>query len=179
MIFIESKLKGAYIIEIERQCDERGFFARTFCKKEFDVYGIDFNCVQCNTSSNKLRGTLRGMHLQRVPHEEAKLVRCIRGCVYDVIVDLRKDSPSYLQWDAFELSESNGRAFFIPKGFAHGYQTLEDDSEVFYQVDEFYHPECAQVIRYDDTRIGIDWPKCERLIISAKDAAYSVYSSEF
>ena len=172
MIFRETKLKGAFIIEPERLEDERGFFARTFCQEEFEAHGLNPAVVQCNISFNKKRGTLRGMHYQVVPHEEAKLVRCTRGAIYDVIIDLRPESPTLKQWVGVELTADNRRMLYIPEGFAHGFQTLEDDTEVFYQMSEFYHLECARGVRWDDRVFGIEWPLAE-VIISAKDRGYS------
>ena len=158
MFFIETKLKGSFIIELERLEDERGFFARSFCQREFEKHGLNPRIVQCNVSFNKKKSTLRGMHYQVVPHEEAKLVSCIRGAIYDVIIDLRPNSPTYCQWFAVELSAENYKMLYIPEGFAHGFQTLEDNTVVFYQMSEFYHPECARGVRWDDSAFGIDWP---------------------
>lgn len=172
MIFKETKLKGAYIIELEPIEDERGFFARSFCIEEFKKNGINFNIVQCNISYNEKKGTLRGMHYQVAPYEEAKLVSCIKGAIYDIIIDLRKSSFTYCQWVAVELTAENYKMLYIPKGFAHGFQTLEDNSVVFYQMSEFYHPECARGVRWDDPAFGIKWPLAE-VIISAKDRGYS------
>lgn len=174
MIFKETKLKGAYLVELELAKDERGFFARSFCQKEFQRHSIDFNIVQCNLSFNKENATLRGMHYQSVPYEEAKLVSCIKGKIYDVIVDLRKDSATYCQWYATELSEENYKTIYIPKGFAHGFQTLESNSVVFYQMSEFYHPECARGIRWDDPLFLIEWPSNNQ-IISSKDRASPLF----
>jgi dTDP-4-dehydrorhamnose 3,5-epimerase len=171
MIFKETKLKGAYIIELEPIKDERGFFARTFCQKEFTKYNLNSHIVQCNISFNKKRGTLRGMHYQVAPYEEAKLVSCIRGAIYDVIIDLRPDSPTYCQWFAVELSSEDYKMLYVPKGFAHGFQTLEDNTVVFYQMSEFYHPECARGARWDDKAFGIEWPISVK-IISEKDLSY-------
>ena len=171
MIFIETKLKGAFIIEPERLEDERGFFARTWCQREFEAYGLDPRLVQCNISFNKKKGTLRGMHYQVAPHQEAKLVRCTMGAIYDVIIDLRPDSPTFKEWVVVELTAENRRILYIPEGFAHGFQTLVDDTEVFYQMSEFYHPECARGARWNDPAFAIVWPPAER-IISAKDQAY-------
>lgn len=158
MKFIETKLAGAYIIEAERLEDERGFFARTFCQKEFAAHGLITTFVQCNISFNKHKGTLRGLHYQIEPHPETKLVCCTQGAIYDVIVDLRPGSPTYAQWIAVELSAKNRRMLYIPEGFAHGFQTLSDESQVFYQMSEFYHPECARGVRWDDRAFGIEWP---------------------
>src|SRR5665648_637609 len=141
MRFTETRLKGAFIIEPERLEDERGFFARTFCQKEFEAHGLNPRIVQCNISYNKHKGTLRGMHYQVVPMAEAKLVSCTRGAIYDVIIDLRPESPTYCQWFAEELNAENRKMIYIPESFAHGFQTLEGETEVFYQMSEFYSPE--------------------------------------
>ncbi len=167
MIFKETKLKGAYIIEIEPLEDERGFFARAFCQKEFEEHGLSSHVAQCNVSYNKRKGTLRGMHYQASPYEEAKLVSCIRGAIYDVILDLRPRSGTYKQWISAELSDENRRMLYIPEGFAHGFQTLKDNTEVFYQMSEFYHPECAGGVRWDDPAFGIEWPISEKIISDA------------
>jgi len=174
MIFAETKLKGAFIIEPERQEDERGFFARTWCQREFETHGLNPRLVQCNISFNKKKGTLRGMHYQIPPHEEAKLVRCTMGAIYDVIIDLRPHSSTFKQWLSIELTADNRRMLYIPEGFAHGFQTLEDDTEVFYQMSEFYHPECARGIRWDDPALKIRWP-FSPLIVSNKDLDYPFF----
>lgn len=171
MIFRETKLKGAFIIDVEPSTDERGFFARTWCQREFAVHGLKSRFVQCNISYNKKKGTLRGMHYQIAPHAEAKVVRCTRGAIYDVIIDLRPDSPTFKQWLAVELTADNRRMLYIPEEFAHGFQTLEDDTEVFYQMSEFYHPECARGVRWDDEAFGIEW-QGEISIISENDRSY-------
>jgi dTDP-4-dehydrorhamnose 3,5-epimerase len=208
MIFKETKLKGAYIIELEPIEDERGFFARSFCQKEFGLHGINLNIAQCNISFNKKKGTLRGMHYQAAPHEEAKIVSCIGGSIYDVIVDLRPDSSTYCKWIAIELSaasreqevvnseqeavssESSAhrspltayslsrssltahyKMLYIPKGFAHGFLTLEDNTEVFYHMSEFYAPGCGRGVRWNDPAFGIDWP-AEVNVISDQDRTY-------
>lgn len=158
MQFIETKLKGAYIIDLEPRSDSRGFFARTFCQQEFEAHGLNPNVVQCNLSFNTKKGTLRGLHYQRPPATEAKLIRCIRGAIYDVIVDMRPESPTYLQHVGVELSAENHRAFYIPDLFAHGYQALTDGAEALYQVSEFYTPGVEGGLRYDDPVLGIDWP---------------------
>ncbi len=158
MRFIETQLKGAFVIELEKVEDERGFFARTFCQKEFDAHGLNPRVAQCNFTYTRKKGTLRGMHYQASPHAEAKLVRCIRGAIFDVIIDLRRDSPSFRQWTAVELTAENGKLLYVPEGFAHGFQTLEDDTEVFYQMSDFYDPECARGVRWDDPALGIAWP---------------------
>ena len=171
MIFTDTELKGAYIIELEPLEDERGFFARSFCQREFEKHGLNLCVVQCNVSYNKKKGTLRGMHYQVPPHEEAKLVSCIRGAIYDVIIDLRPDSTTYCQWFALELSAENYKMLYVPEGFTHGFQTLEDNTIVFYQMSEFYHPECARGARWDDPAFGIRWPLPNR-VMSKKDLSY-------
>lgn len=175
MIFTETKLKGSYIIDIEPIEDERGFFARTWCHKEFDKVNLNFNIVQCNTSNNKKKGTIRGMHYQVSPFEEAKLVQCTRGAIYDVIIDLRPNSNTFLNWIAVELTHKNKRMLYIPEGFAHGFQTLEDDSDVFYQMGELYHPECARGIKWNDKKFNIEWPITDGITISNKDNNYLEY----
>ena len=174
MKFIETKLKGAYIIEFQPVEDERGFFSRTFCIDEFKKNRIHFNIVQCNISYNKKRGTLRGMHYQIARHEEAKIVRCTIGALYDVIIDLRPDSGTFTKWVAFELTAENRRMLYVPEGFAHGFQTLEDNTEVLYQMSESYHPECARGVRWDDPVFGIEWPKVGPILLS-RDKNYSNY----
>lgn len=171
MKFIPTELKGAHLIELERLEDERGFFARTFCRDEFAAHRLRSTFTQCNVSFNAQRGTLRGMHYQAKPHEEAKLVRCTRGAIYDVIVDLRKGSPTYKRWTAVELTADNGRMLYVPEGFAHGFQTLEDNSEVFYQMSEMYHPESARGLRWNDVAFAIRWP-LPRPILSERDARF-------
>lgn len=175
MIFRETRLKGAYIIELEPLEDERGFFARSFCRQEFEKYALKTCIVQCNVSFNKKKGTLRGMHYQVPPHEEAKLVKCTRGAIYDVIIDLRRQSPTFKQWAAAELSADNRKMLYVPEGFAHGFQTLADDTEVFYQMSEFYHPESAKGVRWDDPVFGIAWPETGCRMISDKDNSYPGY----
>jgi dTDP-4-dehydrorhamnose 3,5-epimerase len=168
MIFTETKLRGAYVIEPQTLNDERGFFARTWSGEEFSAKGLNANLVQCNTSNNKLKGTVRGMHFQSPPHEEAKLIRCTAGALYDVIVDLRPDSPTWGQWFGIELTRQNLRMIYVPEGFAHGYQTLADDTDVFYQVSAYYHQESASGVRWDDPTIAIDWP-LQISVISERD----------
>lgn len=171
MKFIKTRLEGAFLIEPERLEDKRGFFARTWCKREFEDNGLNTNLVQCNISYNKQKGTLRGMHHQVYPSEEVKLVRCTSGAIYDVIVDIRPGSPSYKLWIAVELSAENRKMIYIPGGFSHGFMTIEDDTEVFYQMSAFYAPEYARGIRWDDPAFGIEWPK-EIAVISEKDKSY-------
>lgn len=175
MKFIETQLKGAFIIEPERLEDERGFFQRSFCQNEFEAHGLNPKVVQCNISYNKHKGTLRGMHYQAAPMAEAKLIRCTRGAIYDVIIDLRPESPTYCQWLAKELNAENFRMIYIPEGFAHGFQTLEDDTEVFYQMSEFYSPEHARGVRWDDPMFAIEW-LLNTKIISEKDKNFPLIS---
>jgi len=171
MIFKETKLKGAYIIELEPMADERGFFARSYCQEEFEAHGLNTRIVQCNVSYNKKKGTLRGMHYQTAPYEEVKLINCPRGVIYDVIIDLRPYSPTYSQWFAVELSSENNNMIYIPKGLVHGFQTLEDDTVVNYQMSEFYHAECARGLRWNDPAFVIEWP-LPNPILSDKDQSY-------
>lgn len=171
VIFAETKLKGAFIVELERMEDERGFFARAFCQQEFEAHGLNPRVAQCSISFNRKKGTLRGMHYQVAPHQEAKVVRCTRGALYDVIIDLRPDSPTFKQWVAVELTPENHLMLYIPEGFAHGFQTLQDDTEVFYQISDFYYPDCARGLRWDDRVFGIDWPMPPE-VMSRRDSAY-------
>ena len=158
MIFTETTLKGAYLIDPERVEDDRGFFARSWCQREFRAQGLNPSLVQCNVSFNRRKGTLRGMHYQAAPHAEAKLVRCTSGAIYDVIVDLRADSPSLKQWIGVELSAASRRMLYIPEGFGHGFQTLEDNTEVFYQMSAFHHAESIRGWRWNDPAFAITWP---------------------
>ncbi len=171
MIFSETKLKGVYVIDLEKVEDERGFFARTFDEKEFEARGLNARWVQCNISFNKKKGTLRGMHYQAAPYQEAKLVRCTMGALYDVIVDLRPDSPTFKQWAGVELSADNRRMLYIPEGFAHGFQTLIDNTEISYQMSECHHPESAKGVPWDDPAFQIEWP-FSQLICSGKDRGW-------
>ena len=171
MIFKPTKLAGACVIEIERRSDERGFFARTFCEREFADNGLPARFPQCNLSFNQSAGTLRGMHYQAAPLREAKLVRCSRGGIYDVIVDLRVDSPTRFDWIGVELTADNASALFVPEGFAHGYITLTDGAEVFYHMSEFYRAEGARGVRWNDPRFDIRWPLTPA-VISERDATY-------
>lgn len=172
MIFVETELSGALVVEPERLADGRGFFARTFCREELQSRGIDFQVAQCDVSFNQTKGTVRGMHYQLAPHAEAKLVSCRKGAIYDVIIDLRPGSPTFKRWAAVELSEENRRILYIPKGFAHGFQTLVDESEVFYMMSELFYPECAGGVRWNDPLFRIRWP-LPVSAISEKDAAYA------
>jgi dTDP-4-dehydrorhamnose 3,5-epimerase len=158
MRFLPTKLEGAFVIEAEPAEDSRGLFARTFCAREFEKHGLATAFVQCSTSFSVRRGTLRGLHYQRPPACEAKLVRCVAGALYDVIVDLRPASPTYLQHVGVELTARNRRSIYVPEMFAHGFQTLEDDTEVLYQISEYYAPDKATGLRFDDPRLGIHWP---------------------
>lgn len=158
MIFRETKLKGAFVIDVEPIEDERGLFARSWCHKEFSAQGLNSKLVQCNISFNKKKGTLRGMHYQKPPHEEVKLVRCTMGALFDVIIDLRPDSPTYQQWVGEELTAQNRKMLYIPEDFAHGFLTLEDNTEVFYQMSAFYDSASATGVRWDHPAFKIDWP---------------------
>ncbi len=177
MIFTETPLKGAYIIELEQIEDDRGFFARSWCAREFAEHGLNPNLVQCNVSFNEKKGTLRGMHYQAAPHEEAKMVRCTKGSLYDVIVDLRKDSPTFKQWFSVDLTAENRKQLYIPEGFAHGFLTLEDGTEIFYQMSEFYHPESAKGVRWDDPAFGLTWP-VQVATVSENDARFPGFDKE-
>lgn len=173
MKFIETKLKGAFIVNAERKQDHRGFFARTFCAREFSTYNINSTVAQCNLSFNYKKGTLRGMHYQIPPATETKFIRCTKGAIYDVIVDMRPESSTYLQHIGVELTAENHRALYVPGMFAHGYQTLTDDTEVIYQVSEFYTPNTERGLRYDDPSLGLDWP-LPVSEISEKDTNWSL-----
>jgi len=171
MKFEKINLDGAYIIEIEKNEDNRGFFARTFDKNSFLKLNLEIELLQCNVSFNKKAGTLRGMHYQKHPHEEVKIVRCTKGKIYDVIIDVRTDSDSYKKWFGIELSYQNHKMMYVPKGFAHGFLTLEDNSEVFYQMSDCHVPESAMGIRWNDESIGIKWPSSPS-VISDRDNSY-------
>jgi len=171
MKFLPIALEGAWLVEIEPVADERGFFARTWCAEEFRERGLNPQWAQCGRSFNKRRGTLRGMHYQEQPHAEVKLVRCSSGAIFDVIVDLRPGSPSYCKWFSVELSASNGKMLYIPEGLAHGFQTLADDTEVFYQISEPYRPESARGVRWNDPAFGIQWPLRDP-ILSQRDRSF-------
>jgi dTDP-4-dehydrorhamnose 3,5-epimerase len=175
MIFTPGTVAGAYEIDIEPQEDHRGFFARTWCQREFEAHGLESRIVQCSISFNKHRGTLRGMHYQSPPCEEVKLVRCIRGSIYDVIIDLRPDSPTFKRHHAVELSAANRKALYVPRGCAHGFQTLEHDSEVFYQMSEFYMPGHSTGVRWDDPAFGIQWPIPNPIMLD-RDRRYADFS---
>ena len=173
MQFTKTKLEGAYIIELERREDSRGFFARAFCQKEFAAHGLKPLIAQANVAYNVKKGTLRGMHFQFPPAAETKLVRCTRGAILDIIVDLRPESPTYLQNTAVELNEENGRALYVPERFAHGYQTLLDKTETSYQVGEFYAPDYESGLMHNDPRLGLQWP-LPVAIISDKDQKFKL-----
>ena len=165
MIVSETKLKGAFIVELERREDMRGFFAPSWSQKEFESLGLNSRLVECNISFNNTKGTLRGMHFQVAPYAQAKLVRCTSGSVYDVIIDLREGSATFKQWSAVELTAENHKALYVPEGFAHGFQTLEDRTEILYQMSEIYAPECSRGIRWNDPLFRVEWPPAERIII--------------
>jgi len=172
MRFEALALDGAFLVAPERHEDQRGWFARTFCRDEFVAHGLVGDFVQCSASFNARRGTLRGMHFQRPPHAETKLVRCTRGAVLDVLLDLRPEAPSFRRWQAIELSEANGLAVYVPAGLAHGFQTLTDAAEVLYQISERYHPDAGGGVRWDDPVFAIAWP-IRPPILSARDAGYA------
>ncbi len=171
MIFTGTKLAGAFVIDIEPRVDERGAFARSFCEREFAAHGLPARFPQCNISRNTRSGTLRGMHFQAAPHREAKLVRCSSGSIYDVIIDLRPGSETHLEWFGLELSAESARALFVPEGFAHGFVTLDDHTEVFYHMSDFYCADGARGLRWNDPRFGIHWPRLPA-VIAPRDASY-------
>lgn len=175
MNFVPTTIAGAYLIEPERLEDERGFFARTWCQREFQERGLDAQLVQCSLSFSAKRGTLRGMHYQAPPNSEAKLVRCTRGALYDVILDLRSGSPTRLAWQAFELNAENRWALYIPQGLAHGFLTLADGCEVFYQMSEFFLAPAARGVRWNDPAFAIQWPG-KVTTISERDANYPLWT---
>jgi dTDP-4-dehydrorhamnose 3,5-epimerase len=172
VVFTETKLKGAFVIDIERKEDERGFFARTFCVDEFQAHGLNARLIQCSVSFNHRRGTLRGMHWQDPPHAECKLVRVTRGGILDVIIDLRSGSPTYKQHVAVELTAENRRQVYVPEGFAHGYQTLEDNTEVSYQMSAAFAPVLSRGVRWNYPAFGIQWPDTPQRFINERDANY-------
>lgn len=176
MIFSETKLPGAFEIELERKVDDRGFFARTWCAREFAEHGLATVLAQCSVSFNRRQGTLRGMHWQVAPYEEAKLVRCTSGSIYDVILDLRPASSTYLQHVGVELTAERGNMLYVPEGFAHGFLTLEPATEVFYQMSQFYEPRAARGLRYDDPMFGIVWP-APVTTITERDATYPDFTA--
>jgi dTDP-4-dehydrorhamnose 3,5-epimerase len=178
MTFRELELPGAFLIELDRIEDERGFFARTFCRDEFAEHGLATEIVQANTAFNRRKGTLRGMHFQAAPHEEAKLVRCTRGAVYDVIVDLRRDSPTFTRWVSVELTVENDTMLYVPEGFAHGYQTLEDETETSYLMSQRYEPSAGRGVRWDDPAFGIEWPDEGDRTLNERDRTWPDFSPD-
>jgi len=172
MHFLPTQLPGVFVVEPEPKADDRGCFARTWCRAEFAAAGLATDWVQCSVSFNHRSGTLRGMHWQAAPHEEVKLVRCTMGAAYDVVLDLRSDSAAFGKWVAVEITAENRRAVYIPAGCAHGFQTLVDATELFYQMSEFYHAEVARGVRWDDPAFGIRWPACEGRVISPRDLSF-------
>ena len=178
MKFIPTELPDAFVLELERHEDERGFFARAWCRDELADHGLVSELAQCSISRNSSSGTLRGMHFQNAPHEEAKLVRCTAGSIFDVIIDLRYNSPTYSKWVGIELEAEQGNALYVPKGFAHGFQTLADGSDVLYMISDPYVPEAASGVRWDDPAFGIEWPHAETRTISERDLAWPDYQLE-
>jgi len=172
MIFLETPLAGAFLIDLERLGDERGFFARTWCPEEFSSHGLETRLAQCSVSFNDHAGTLRGLHYQAAPYEEVKLVRCTAGAIFDVILDLRPTSPSYLRHYTVTLSAENRRSLYVPRGVAHGFQTLQDSTEVLYQMSEPYRPEYSRGVRWNDPAFGIGWPPAPHRIINDRDRTY-------
>jgi dTDP-4-dehydrorhamnose 3,5-epimerase len=177
MLFEPLELAGAALVHMERHCDQRGFFARTVCVSEFQAHNLPANFVQTSVSWNRRRGTLRGMHFQWPPSKEGKLVRCLRGAIHDVLLDLRPDQPTYLRHYAVTLDQENRDAVFIPAGVAHGFQTLADDSEVLYQMTDMHAPALASGVRWDDPAFGISWPITVAVVMSARDAAYQNFDN--
>ncbi len=177
MKFTETPLKGAFVMDLEKRGDDRGFFARFFCEREYQQHGLDHKIVKANTSFSKYRGTLRGMHYQLAPKGEDKIVRCLRGALLDVIIDLRPDSPTFKKHFKIELTAENRSMLYVPKGFAHGFITLTEDTEAFYLVTEFYAPECERGVRWNDPQFGISWPM-EPVVISDKDRAHPDFKPE-
>ncbi len=177
MILRETKLSGVFEVRLDPIPDERGFFARTWCQKEFAAHGLSPSLVQCNVSFNTRRGTLRGIHYQAAPHAEAKLVRCTKGAIYDVVVDLRPESPTLRGWMAMVLTGENRRALYVPEGCGHGFLTLEDETEVFYQMSEFYNAESARGVGWDDPAFQIAWPEKVE-VISERDRSYPTFNFE-
>jgi len=171
MIFHETDLKGAFVIDLQRLEDERGFFARSWCQREFAAHGLNTRMAQCNISFNAEKGTLRGVHYQAKPFEEAKLIRCTKGAIHDVIVDIRPNSPTFRRYFTVQLTADNRRLLYVPEGFAHGFLTLEKDTEVFYQMSEFYAPKHARGFRWNDPAFGIEWPEAVN-VLSARDGSY-------
>jgi dTDP-4-dehydrorhamnose 3,5-epimerase len=180
MVFNETKIKGAFLIDVKKIADERGFFGRTFCQHEMKEHGLNETVAQTNISSNKRKGTLRGLHYQLAPHEESKLVRCTRGSLFDVLVDLRKGSPTYCQWFGTILTADSFQMLYVPEGCAHGFLTLEDNTDIMYQVSTFYAPESESGLLWNDPAFNIEWPM-EPVVISEKDrnqALFNLFSDE-
>jgi dTDP-4-dehydrorhamnose 3,5-epimerase len=177
MEFSETDFSGVFVIDIFRHEDERGFFGRSWCQNEFEEHHLNSKLVQCNVSYNTCQGTLRGMHFQEAPYAEVKLVRCTMGAIFDVIIDLRRESKTYKHWFSIELTAQNRRGLYIPEGFAHGFQTMVDNTEVFYQMSQFYHPEASRGIRWNDPVFCIAWPEGEK-IISEKDMNYPFWDDK-
>ena len=171
MILTETNLKGTFIIEVQKLEDQRGFFSRAWCQKEFEAYGLSVSFVQCNINFSKRKGTLRGLHYQVEPYEEIKLIRCTKGSIYDVVIDLRPGSATYRQWIAVELTADNHKMLYVPEGFAHGFQTLDNNVEIFYQMSEFFHEECRKGVRWDDPSFQIKWA-LPNPILSASDRSF-------
>jgi len=178
MIFEELPLPGAFRIKLEKKADARGHLARTFCAREFSERGLNPSCLQCNTSFNRARGTLRGLHWQAAPHAETKLVRATRGSLWDVMIDLRPQSPTFLKWHGETLDEDNGVMLYIPEGFAHGFVTLRDNTELAYQMTTFYDPASARGARFDDPAFGIEWPAISHPVVSDRDLAFPAFSPD-
>lgn len=172
MKFTPTKIAGVWIVDLERHADERGWFARTWCAEEFRQHGLNPDLAQCSASFNRRRGTLRGMHWQAAPHEEAKLVRCVRGAMFDVALDVRPGSATFKQWVSVELTPDNGRALYVPEGCAHGFQTLADDTEVLYQISCPWHPASGRGVRWNDPFFAIEWPLSGIALLSDRDASY-------
>lgn len=179
LVFEPAPLAGAWVVAPDPRTDERGFFARAFCQREFAAHGLETGLVQANVSGSRHAGTIRGLHYQVAPAEETKLMRCIRGSVWDVVVDLRPESPTFGQWFGTELSADNRRQLYVPRGFAHGYQTLVDDAEMFYLVSAFHSPEHERGIRWNDPAFAIDWPVRDSLHLSPKDRAWPDFPASF
>lgn len=175
MRFIETALNGSWLIELDEKHDERGYFARTYCEREFGERGLETSFVQHNTSLSKTKGTLRGMHFQNPPHSETKVMRCIRGAILDVIVDLRPGSPDYKRWQSFKLTDQNGRLLYVPSGFAHGFLTLTNDTQVAYLVSAYYEPEANNGVRWNDPAFGIEWP-FEPTVLSEQDQNWADFA---
>jgi dTDP-4-dehydrorhamnose 3,5-epimerase len=179
MVITETRLKGAFVIEVERFKDVRGFFARAWSEREFEAFGLNARFVETNISFNEKKGTLRGMHYQVAPHEQVKTVRCTRGSIYDVIIDLRPDSPTFRQWFSLEMSAENHLMLYVPANFAHGFQTLEDNTEVTYQTSAYYAPEYGRGVRWNDPAFNISWPHNNNLIMIERDRDYPDFGLQY